>query len=158
MLSVRYRPEAITPELLALIRPRVGYDADGRGSVWLVEDGAPLPAEFAAVARAVCPEDGAASYAVILQSYRDGTAVTSCHTDLGRPGFILSVGATRTFRLHRVPPGASGCGDYDLDAILIECVHGTAVVMDAAFHATWHHQIVADAGVADERLSLVFRK
>lgn len=156
MLSIRHRPEAITPALLALIRPWVRYDADGRSCCWLTDGGLTLsaPPELAAVARAVCPEFDALKYGVALQGYRDGAAVTPCHSDLGSSGFILSIGATRTFRVHRV------LGDVctNIDEIRIECVHGTAVLMDKAFHAAWHHQIVADPGVTGERLSLVFRR
>ncbi len=156
MLSIRYCPEAITPALLALLRPRVCYDADGRASVYLVDHAMPAP-ELKAVAAAVCPEtDPNLFRCVILQAYRDGRATTPCHSDLGSAGFILSVGATRTFRVHRV--SAAGCGDGATDAISIECVHGTAVVMDEAFHSGWHHQVVADESVTEERLSLVFRR
>lgn len=154
MLTIRQRPEAATALLMQWLRPRVQYDADGRFSAYLVDE-APLPAELRRVANLVCPEVDADSFrGVILQAYRDGRAATPCHSDAPVFGFILSLGAPRTLRLHRVPDGG-GCSD--LDTIRVECVNGTAILMDADFHAGWHHQLVPDIGMMRERLSLVFR-
>ena len=154
MLSIRHRPEAATTLLAQWLRPRLRYDADGRFSTMLVDE-APLPQELLRVANIVCPEvDPALFRGVVLQGYQHGRAVTPCHSDAPVFSFILSLGATRTFRIHRVPDGG-GCSD--LDALSIECVNGTALVMDEAFHAGWHHQIIPDLAVMRERLSLVFR-
>lgn len=151
MLTIRYRPEAATTLLMQWLRPRVHYDADGRYSMYLV-DQTPLPPELRRVANIVCPEVDADQFLVVaLQCYRDGNAVTPCHSDAPVFGFILSLGATRTFRVHR-----STC-DNPLDIAEIECVNGMAILMDETFHAGWHHQLVADPGVTKERLSLVFR-
>ena len=130
MFAVRHHPELVTPELRAYLRPFVRYDGDGRGCRTLADDR--LPPELADAARAVAP--GVAFSGVVLQCYRDGAAVTPCHTDHGITGFsfILSLGAARTFRIHRVGPGASGCGDYYLDALTVECVEGTALLMDGS--------------------------
>ena len=162
MLTIRHHPELATPALLAWLRPFVRYDGEGRGCRWLVED-APLPPELAAVARAVCPGLGAGAFSgVILQCYRDGRATTPCHSDAGATGFsfVLSLGAPRTWRTHRVPPGTratAGCGDPGLGVLEIEAVPGLAVLMGEDFHKDHHHQVAADPGVTGERLSLVFR-
>lgn len=143
MLAIRYHPELATPALVAWLRSLVRYDEEGRYSSWL-----PMSPLLAGIAEAICPGE----YTVLLQAYRDGRAITPCHSD-AEGGFILSIGATRTLRLHRVEPG--GCSN--LDVVDIECVEGTVIAMDGAFHAGWHHQIVADASVTEEKLSLVFR-
>lgn len=164
MLEVRHYPELATPELWAWLQPHVGdyANSDGRRSKWLVESEA-LPLPLAAVARAVCPDVPPGRWTrVALQCYEDGRAQTPCHTDAGATGFgfVLSLGATRTLRLHRVPAGTAataGCGDQDLDVVKVECVPGTVVLMDEAFHASWHHWIAPEPGVTGERLSLVFR-
>lgn len=154
MLAVRHYPELVTPALLSWLRGFVKYDDDGRGSCWLATAGGNggLPIILAAVAEAVMP--GVRFTGVLLQSYRDGSAVTPCHTDDGGTGdgFILSLGSPRTFRVHRI---ADGCETGD--AVHIQCVEGTALLMDCAFHAGWHHQIIADPTVTGEKLSLVFR-
>lgn len=157
MLAVRHYPHLVTPALRSWVREFVKYDDDGRGSCWLATTGKEvqsLPVMLANVADAVMPVVQFES--VLLQSYRDGRAITPCHADAAG-GFILSLGAPRTFRIHRVPFLPMGCGDRDLDAMTIECVEGTVLVMDAAFHAGWHHQIVADPKDVGEKLSLVFR-
>ncbi len=162
MLAVRHHPELATPRLWAWLRPRAGRYEGGRASCWLCEGG-PLPPELEAVALAVCPDVDPDAWAKVgLQCYRDGRAATECHTDAGATGFgfILSLGATRTFRVHRVPDGVrpqEGCGEYGLDARAIECAAGTAVLMDEAFHARWHHEIPPEPGATGARLSLVFR-
>ncbi len=158
MLAVRQQPELVTPKLLTWL-PKGAYDADGLWSTWLVEDGK-LPPILAAIGEAVCP--GVAFQAVALRGYKDGNAVTPCHSDHRAAGlsFILSMGATRTFRLHRVPAWVKptqGCGNPDLDVLQIECRAGAVVILSEAFQASWHHQVVADPGVTEERLSLVFR-
>ncbi len=162
MLTIRYCPEAVTPELLAWLRPQVKYDTEGRASRWLVE-AEPLPPLLAAVVGVVCRGLWKRDYSgVILQCYRNGRAVTPCHSDAGATGFcfILALGATRTFRIHRVPTGTvptADCGNPCLDSIQIEAVSGTAILLDEDFHATWHHQVAPDPEVTEERLSLVFR-
>jgi alkylated DNA repair dioxygenase AlkB len=154
MLTIRQRPEAITPALLALIRPKVQYDVDGRYSTYLPAEAN----ELRRLARFVCPEVDSADFRdVVLQAYRDGNAITPCHRDAATFGFILSIGATRTFRIHREPCRDGGCRNPGLDIIDIECVHGTVIRMDASFHEGWHHQVLPDARVKEERLSLVFR-
>lgn len=152
MLAVRHYPELATPALRAWLRPFVSYDVDGRGSRWFMEGGILLP-PLADIVDRVAP--GIVWSGALLQCYRDGRAVTPCHTDAGGTGFgfILSLGATRTFRVHRA---ATAC-DCDLDAVSIECTEGAVLLMDEAFHAGWHHQIAADPGVMGEKLSLVFR-
>ena len=161
MLAVRHYPELVTPELMDWLsfKVRRGYDDDGLFSQWLVEDDRPLPGPLPDIAQAVCP--GVDFRAVALRGYRDGSAVTPCHSDHGATGFgfILSLGATRTFRAHRVPDGVRAtaeCGDPNLDVLEIQCVSGTVVIMDEAFHRHHHHQVAPDPG-AGERLSLVFR-
>lgn len=144
MLSVRHYPELVTPALWAWLRALVRYDGEGRCSLWL-PPGATLPR---IVAEAVCP--GVVFSGVLLQGYRDGRAVTPCHRDPGG-GFILSLGAARTFRVHR-----GNCAE-NLDPVSIACIEGTVLIMDEAFHRDWHHQVAADPGVTDEKLSLVFR-
>ena len=157
MLSIRYRPEAATTILTQWLRPRIRYDADGRFSMMLVDE-QPLPGELRRVANIVCPEVDADLFrGVVLQAYQHGRAVTPCHSDAPVFGFILSLGARRTFRIHREPCRDSGCRNSDLDAVSIECVNGTAIIMDADFHEGWHHQIVGDPAVTQEKLSLVFR-
>ena len=160
MISVRHYPELVTPALRAWLRAFVTYDADGRGSCWLAtigKEAEALPAMLKGIADAVAP--GRIWSGALLQCYRDGEAGTPCHTDASGTGFgfILSLGAPRTFRVHRVPSGASGCGDYDLDAALVQCIEGTVLVMDEDFQRGWHHQIVLDLGIVGEKLSLVFR-
>lgn len=161
MLAIRYLPGLVTPALWA----RLGYgllgappDADGRASVWLCADGE-LAGWMQELALAVCPDVPARCWhGVILQRYAHGGAVTPCHADHGHAlGFILSLGATRTLRLHRVPEGAAGCGDRDLDVTSIECVEGTAVIMGARFHQHYHHQLIPSPDEVGERISLVFR-
>ncbi len=159
MLAVRYHRELATPELYAWLRSFVRYDAEGRCGTWLAED-SPLPPRLAAVALAVCP--GRSFSGVILQAYRDGRAATECHSDRGATGFCctLSLGATRTLRLHRVPEGCdprAGCGDPGLDVVEVLARSGTALLMDEGFQDNWHHMVAPDPGVTGERLSLVFR-
>lgn len=159
MLAVRHvSPHLASAALFARLRSAARYDADGRHSRWLWSGGPGLAADLASIACAVCPELPLSAWqGVLMQCYRDGNAVTPCHSDFGHAmGFILSLGATRTLRVHRTLDGTAACGDYDLDAVRIECAHGTALVMDGEFHATHHHQLVADPG-AGERISLVFR-
>ncbi len=153
MFAVRHRPELVTAALRAWLGGFVRYDDDGRGSCWLATCGRKaLPVLLGKVAQAVMP--GVVFPGVLLQSYRDGNAITPCHADASG-GFILSIGAARTFRIHRSRPG--GCDDPVADGITIECVEGTCLLMDAAFHAGWHHQIIADPDITGEKLSLVFR-
>lgn len=149
MLTVRHRPDLATPALLAWLRPFVSYDAGGRSSAIVKDELAPLPAELAPVTAAF----PGAYHVIALQAYRDGAATTPCHSDGTVTGFslILSLGATRTFRIHR------GDCDSPTDVMQIECTRGTVVVMEAHFHDTWHHQLAADPGVTEERLGLVFR-
>jgi alkylated DNA repair dioxygenase AlkB len=154
MLAVRHYPDLVTPGLRGWLSGLVKYDDDGRDSRWLFDGSGPMPPELTALAVVVAP--GATFSGVLLQAYRDGGAVTPCHTDKGGTGdgFILSLGAPRTFRIH---PVAAGACDDDLDAVRVECREGTVLVMDEAFHAGWHHQVIADPGVTGEKLSLVFR-
>ena len=156
MIAVIHRPELVMPELVEWLRRKVSYEGtDGQAGGWLVRN-EPLPPILEAIARAVAP--GVRFDTVHFQGYRDGRATTPCHTD-ERTGFsaILSIGATRTLRIHRQPEGGQTCGDYDLDVFRIECRSGTVVFMDEEFYAGWHHQIPADPEVTDERLSIVFR-
>ncbi len=156
MFSVRHYPEIVTPLLWVWLRAFVKYDDDGRCSCWLATTGSkPLPLLLGNVARVIAPDR--VFEGVLLQCYRDGQAVTPCHTDLTGFSFILSLGAPRTFRIHRTLPGGYGCGDYDLDVVSVQCVDGTVLIMDEAFHAGWHHQIVPDPDITEEKLSLVFR-
>lgn len=150
MLAIRYLPELAAPGLWTWLRPFVDYDTGGRSSRLLKGENAPMPPELAAVAEGVC---GHASFReVVLQGYRDGKATTPCHSDRGITGFsfVFSLGAARTFRVHRGP-----C-DAPVDAIALQCIEGTTILMAEVFHETWHHQVAADPG-AGERLSLVFR-
>ena len=158
MLSVRHYPALATGPLWDWLREQVVYDAEGRFCKWLIED-EPLPPRLANLAEALCP--GRKIAAAGLQAYRDGRATTPCHTDCRSAGFclIFSLGATRTFRVHRVRPGVSPtalCEDASLDVFDIECIAGTAVIMEEPFQQTWHHQVIASE-TAGERLSLVFR-
>ncbi len=157
MLSVRHFPNLATAALWDWLRPFAKYDADGRASRQLSAGVEPLAPGLESVARAVCPEAKPGEWeSVLVQCYRDGSAVTPCHSDLTSTGFgfILSLGAARTFRVHRTE--RDSCIDYDVSPTLIECVNGTAVIMDEEFHRRHHHQIVPDAG-AGERMGLVFR-
>ncbi len=158
MLAIRHHPELSTVALASWLRSKAAYDVQGRMGAWLATNGE-LPRVLEGIAEEICP--GIEFDGVVLQCYRDGNAATDCHTDLGYGiGFILSLGATRTFRIHRVGddfPVKAGCIDRDLDVCEIECVNGTVIVMDEAFHAHWHHQIAPDPQVTGERLSLVFR-
>jgi hypothetical protein len=162
MLAVRHFPNLATPALMDRLRERARYDVDGRASVWLFSGGVYLPADFKEIALAVCPDVPPEAWeGVALQCYRDGNAITPCHSDEGSTGlgFILSLGAARTLRTHRVAESGlpNPCGySSQIDVCFIECVNGTAVIWDREFHRTHHHQIVADPG-AGERLSLVFR-
>jgi alkylated DNA repair dioxygenase AlkB len=154
MLAVRHYPQLVTPGLRAWLQAFARYDADGRGSVWLAtcsKQVKKLPLLLANVANTVAP--GLPFSGALLQCYHDGNAVTPCHTDAGGTGFsfILSVGATRTFRIHR-----GSCVD-SLDAMTIECIEGTVIVMDESFQRDWHHQIIPDPNITGEKLSLVFR-
>ena len=157
MLAVRPCPGLVTPALWAWLRPYVRDDDDGGGCLWLEMSGgkqtATLPLLLDRVARAVAPD--AIFSGVLLQAYRDGRAVTPCHTDASGTGFgfILSLGAARTFRVH---PTTAACED-DRGAVAVECVEGTVLVMDEAFQAGWHHRIAPDPDVTGEKLSLVFR-
>lgn len=151
MLAVRHFPELVQPALWDWLHQFAVYDADGRASRQL-----PIGPELEEIGRVICPKVTEWE-SVFLQCYQHGSATTPCHADLNNGlGFILSLGATRTLRLHRVPDWARGCGDYDLDPIRLECVSGTAVIMDEEFHRHHHHQIVPDPG-AGERMGLVFR-
>ncbi len=124
MLVVRHYPWLVTPLLRVWLRAFVKYDDDGRCSCWLATVGAKetLPLLLEHLASAVMPD--VAFEGVLLQCYRDGRAVTPCHADLAGSGFILSLGAARTFRLHRVRD-LPGCGNYDLDVVNVQCVEGT---------------------------------
>ncbi len=148
MLAILHRPELATPELWDWLQQYVAYDVDGRCSRWL--DLASL--ELASLARAMCPGMDFAS--VLLQGYRDGRAVTPCHTDQGGTGFsfILSLGAPRTFRIHRV---STLCDSVDV--VTVECVSGMVLMMDGDFQNNWHHQVIPDLEVTEERLSLSYR-
>ncbi len=157
MFSVRHCPDLVTPLLRTWLRAFVKYDDDGRGSCWLATTSKQverLPLLLEHLASAIAP--GVAFEGVLLQCYRDGQAVTPCHTDLTGFSFVLSLGAPRTFRIHRVRD-LPGCGNYDLDVVNVQCVEGTVLIMDKEFHVGWHHQIVPDPDVTEEKLSLVFR-
>ncbi len=173
MIAVRHHPELVTPALLAWLAGLTGgtsetlvpagwlpdYDDAGQSSRWLSES-PPLEPLLARLAAAVCP--GVEFESALLRGYRDGAAVTPCHTDRHATGLtmIFSLGATRTFRVHRVPAGTlplGSCGDPDLDTVNIACPAGTALVLDESFQEGWHHQVAADPGVTEERFSLVFR-
>ncbi len=156
MFSIRHYPGLVTPLLRVWLRAFVKYDDDGRGSCWLATTGKcaeTLPLLLGNLADAIMPD--VVFEGVLLQCYRNGRAVTPCHTDAGGAGFILSIGAPRTFRIHR---GMFGCGADALDVVNIECIEGTVLLMDEEFHAGWHHQIVADPDITEEKLSLVFRR
>ncbi len=158
MFIVRHHPWLVTPILRTWLRAFVKYDVDGRGSCWLATTSKQvekLPMVLEHLASAIAPD--VVFEGVLLQCYRDGRAVTPCHTDASGAGFILSLGASRTFRIHRILPDGYGCGDYDLDVVSVQCVEGTVLLMDEAFHAGWHHQIVPDPDITEEKLSLVFR-
>lgn len=156
MLSIHQHSELATPALWDWLLSFVYYDTDGRDSRWLVT-GEPLHLFLREVSRVIMPDVHFSG--VLLQAYKHGHSVTPCHTDAGGTGkgFTLSLGAPRTFRAHRTRPGISGCADYNLDRIQIQCVNGTVLLMDEEFHTNWHHQIVSDSGITEEKLSLVFR-
>lgn len=160
MLTVRHLPRLATPALWERLKRYAAYDALGRATGWLVAGGARrLDVELAGIALAVCPEVPLEDWEhVLVQCYRDGAAATVCHSDADKTGlsFVLSLGATRTLRTHRAPTGEVCVIDRDLDVVLVECAHGTVVIMDADFHRHHHHRLIADPG-AGERFGLVFR-
>lgn len=164
MLTVRHLPHLATPELWERVcrwLDRTPPDADGRACVWLWASGGygHLEPWMKELAQAVCPDVPPEAWeGVVAQRYMHGSAVTPCHADQGHAiGFIFSLGATRTLRLHRVREGAADCGDLNLDVVCIECAEGTAVIMDEVFHRNHHHQLMASPDVRGERISLVFR-
>ncbi len=165
MLTVRYHPELATPRLYDWLRPRVkSYEnSSGRQGMWLVQAPETLPVILAAVGVAVCPEvDPRDWHTVSLQCYEDGRAVTPCHTDRVGLTFILSLGATRTFRVHRMEgrPATEACTalDRETDRRDIECAPGTVVMIDEEFYSGWHHEIPLEPDRQGERLALVFRQ
>lgn len=153
MLEVRYHPELVTPALVDWLRTRVTYDAAGRFNGYLKDELAPLPPELAHVAAAF-PGRGE-YFVVVLQAYRHGRTSTPCHDDGDVTGFsfILSVGATRTFRVHRV----TGPCDAATDVVDLHCPSGTVILMEGRLHDAWHHQLREDPGVTEERFGVVFR-
>ncbi len=151
MLTIVHRPELVTPALRAWLRPCIHYDDDGRSSRWLAHH--PLPRILWEVTQAIAPDVAFAS--VLLQAYRDGSAVTPCHSDEGVTGFSfsLSIGAPRFFCIHRV--GEQPC--MAIGSVNIEVIEGTILEMSTAFQKYWHHQIIASPEVKEEKLTLVFR-
>ncbi len=161
MLTVRHRPELATPTLWDYLKEQLGsYEGSGgQTGKWLWRTPALMPPMLKDLAEALDP--GRVWRTAHCQGYEDGRAQTPCHTDRAGDTVILSLGATRTLRVHRVQPGTQAqddcTGNRDLDVFEIECASGTVVAMDEEFYRDWHHWVPPEPDRTGERLSLVFR-
>lgn len=97
---------------------------------------------------------------LLVNRYRDGKDTVGAHSDSEaaldpESGVVaISWGATRKFRIRRKMSGKAGTIEYDAVAR-----HGYAIQMwGERFQNDFTHEIVAEAGVHDERISITARR
>lgn len=86
-----------------------------------------------------------------LYPHRDGQHIP----ELGENPTIVSIslGATRTFRLHQLKDGFRTLGAVD-----IKLSHGDLLLCYGDFDGKWHHSMPAEPEASGDRLSITFRK
>lgn len=98
---------------------------------------------------------------VVVNQYRNGKDYIGFHHDksktfvMGSSVMVLSLGASRTFRLQKKVRAADGT--IHRETINLQLKHGSLFVMGPATNLVWKHSIVQELKINHRRVSLTYR-